>query len=388
MLYEIISPNGGKSYLFGTMHLNDEDVTTLPLEVKLAFDSSICCIFEADTSLIDHERIKLAIKAWSARQSSLIVNGTKDLKIISGECKPLIPEALALSIGSNASRFINPLDLQLISAAKTKEKRVFYLEDWEKQLHLLYGLQFNLAFHYKFYNSIVNNLEQSQTTFNLLKEAYLKQDMESIRVHSSGDKNASSEFHQYMKALIDNRNPTLAESIIKFLKQELGILFIAVGVSHLCGIIELLKLAGYTVNEIPLGQRLYPIAGSIEDGKKVEAFRKIYHAIYSGQSNALKTKGLFYEPEMVLSHTHILDYVQKHPNTRAAEAWRLTNIHLADVSAQNVALVKDIHKYALNNSSFSFFKKFTSNTPDEHSIQNASENSRTEKIVTALKEFH
>ncbi|CAM2881572.1 TraB family [Legionella steigerwaltii] len=388
MLYEIISPNGSKSYLFGTMHVNDEEVITLPLEVKVAFDSSNCCVFEVDTSLVDQEKIKQAIKTWSAKQPPLTLNATGDLEIISGECKPLIPEALALSIGSHSSRLINPLDLQLISAAKKKDKRVLYLEDWEKQIHLLYGLQFDFVFHYKFYNYITNNLHRTQTLFNLSKEAYLKQDMKFFKAHPQEDRHTPSVVHQYHKELSYDRDPTLAESIKKCLEQELGIIFIAVGIAHLCGIIEILKLAGYTINSIPLGQRLYPIAGSIEDGKKVEAFRRIYHALYSGQSNALKTKGLFYEPEMILSYDHIVDYVMKYPNTRAAEAWRLANIHLDDVSAQNVTLVKDIHKYALNNSSFSFFKKFISNTPGEHSIQNASENSRTERIVTALNEFH
>jgi uncharacterized protein YbaP (TraB family) len=34
IFYEVTAPNGAKSYLFGTAHLSDKKINTLPLEIK------------------------------------------------------------------------------------------------------------------------------------------------------------------------------------------------------------------------------------------------------------------------------------------------------------------------------------------------------------------
>ena len=295
-----------------------KQVITLPLEVKLAFENSTCCFFEADLSLVDQEKIKEAINNWSSKQQP-IFHGTFDKKtkimtLTSEHPKPFIPQAISLSHAFLATRLCNPLDTQLISEAKNKGKRIIFLESWEKQMSLMYGLQFDFQSHLDFFQYASARLKEDIKTFESLKEAYLKQNIEQIKI--TPPKSAPNIVHQFYQALIDDRDTTLAESIKGFLEQGKGGLFFAVGARHLPGIITKLESADCTMQAVPLSQRYYPISGSIEDGKKVEAFRKIYHALYAGQSNELKTKGLFPEPEMILSIVHIKDYVQKNPNSR------------------------------------------------------------------------
>jgi hypothetical protein len=140
---------------------------------------------------------------------------------------------------------------------------------------------------------------------------------------------------------------------------------------------ELVTLSSAKTLQIAIKPQANPI-------NVLRAFRKIYEALYEGQTSFFKT------PKKQLSYDQIASYVKENPDSRTATAWKLAQLHHADTSTSNQDLFKSIHQYTFDRSScFSFFKQtknfsagYDANMLDI--IDQASDDSRTGKIRNAL----
>lgn len=122
----------------------------------------------------------------------------------------------------------------------------------------------------------------------------------------------------------------------------------------------------------------------------LDAFRKIYCALYHGQSSFFKRGLDSILNKKILSYQNIIKYCEDHPNSRSAFALTLVMKYNHNVSSRNTALFQEIHHYALQHSGF--FKR-TCNFPaqlihteerTQEIIEKANLSSRTGQIRTAL----
>jgi hypothetical protein len=155
----------------------------------------------------------------------------------------------------------------------------------------------------------------------------------------------------------------------------------------------LVKSGAFHVSELfhfdePLADQTNDVRATTNTAEvQIQAFRKIYNALYEGQSSLFKSKADHNE----LTIEKIRSHIDKKPNSRSAEAWKLAQIHYENTSATNLDLFKSIHKYSFKHSStfFSLFRQsinfpegYSSNMEDK--IEQARDDSRTGKISMAL----
>lgn len=286
------------------------------------------------------------------------------------------------------------LDFQLLTHAKVQQKEINYLETDNEAIDHSYGLNLSPAEAVEFFHFHESHKKAISADISSdLKRSYVNQDIDEVKrlMRSlSSFANAPAAVGHYYNAL-DAHADVMTDRARGHLDR--GNAFIAVDAVSLPGMITKLRADGFRVEPVELSTRLYPIAGTLEDGQKVAAFRKIYNALYAAQSSAFKRKGLFPDAGTVLSIEHIQDYVAKNPNSRSATAWQLAMNHFQDTTANNLALVASIHQYGFEHSStFGFFKRTVnfvngaqSVTPEV--IQAAAANSRTGLIRDTLGGF-
>ncbi|KTC68042.1 Ankyrin repeats (3 copies) [Legionella birminghamensis] len=123
---------------------------------------------------------------------------------------------------------------------------------------------------------------------------------------------------------------------------------------------------------------------SEEDRVFVEAFKKIYQALYAGQSSFFKSRNFIEQQEITK------EVIQKHidakPESRSAKAVSLARRYMGNM--ESMELVREIHKYAYDNSGFFKCSPNSKNLYSEdaqRAYEEADENSRTGQIRTALK---
>ncbi|KTC72519.1 Ankyrin repeats (3 copies) [Legionella birminghamensis] len=141
----------------------------------------------------------------------------------------------------------------------------------------------------------------------------------------------------------------------------------------------------------PNSDRLYEATQKLflaaqEDAQLLSAFRKIYTALYNGQSSFLKSASFLDKHENIT--LKLIDgYCREKPASRTSKAMVLAQKYVKDMT--NIELVKEIHQYAYEHSGF--FKrspnraKLNSARAQEAYI-NANADSRTGQIRSALRQ--
>lgn len=119
---------------------------------------------------------------------------------------------------------------------------------------------------------------------------------------------------------------------------------------------------------------------SRNDNLLLQDFTKIYNALYIGQTSFFKGKQKFFD-----SLEDVKEYIKTNPNSRTATALKLAE-KLPVVNVENKNLIYEIHQYSYQRSStFSIFKRTTIKNIDDIVSSAQNENSRTAKIMNALK---
>jgi uncharacterized protein YbaP (TraB family) len=268
-----ISKAGVKdSYLLGTMHMADPDISVLPEDASTALDGSETVIVEA-TDALDPKKAQEAMAKLShltllqeGSLSDLVEDDLEDELKAAVEARG-IPYALAdrmqpWLIATTISLPICELqrkqdgslvlDAVLAKRALDAEKPLIGLETAQEQLEAIAGLP--VEFHVESLEETLASGDIANDMIFTLKELYKSGQigyvfplMKAVLPKSGNSSGAA----QFQEALIEKRNVTMAERLASHL--EKGNAFVAVGALHLpgeTGLVTLLRGQGYTVETL------------------------------------------------------------------------------------------------------------------------------------------
>jgi uncharacterized protein YbaP (TraB family) len=264
LLWKVEREGTQPSWVFGTMHVSDERVTTLPkqlVEVLTQVDS-------LSLELIFHDRMN------DENQPLLLPEGRRLRDIIGKRMFGQLAERMsAYGVCEKqldrfkpwaALNFLGPLSpeparresgnvfldhyLQLIAAERGA--RVFALETPKEQLEVFDGMserhQVDMLRH------ALRSKGRGKHKFERMVELYLKSDVAAILREATGRKVNSPEFARvFHKRILDSRNKIMVKRMAPRLTE--GNALIAVGAAHLpgrVGILNLLAKQGYTVARV------------------------------------------------------------------------------------------------------------------------------------------
>jgi len=253
-----VAPN----YLFGTIHIDDQRVTTLPDPVRRSFDSAQT--FTMEVSLDNTNLLALS--------SRMVYDDGRTLADATGpelyrEIVPIMeqhgvpesllpafqPWAVAMMLEMPPQNSMEVLDLKLYQMALEQHKPIYELESADEQIAVFTDI--SEADQIELLKDAVENYQDVPQQTEQLVQAYLARNlarMWQISQESTDDtaslKKANQRFEQ---KLIDQRNLRMFERMQPRLEQ--GGAFIAIGALHLYGmrgVPELLQQAGWKVMPI------------------------------------------------------------------------------------------------------------------------------------------
>lgn len=271
LLWKLEKPGEKPSYLFGTMHMTDERVTTLPPAAKQAYDGAQTVIIET-TDALDKARMMAAmasdpdlmmftdnttLSSLLSPEDAAALNKGLDARGIPpatvAKMKPWILSAmLALPACEVARQAAGApvLDVKLASEAKASGKTVEGLETAVDQLRAMASLP--LSFHMK---SLVETMKLgdkvndiNETMIVLYRRGEIGMFWPLFRAITPDAANDETGYAAFEQIMITSRNKVMAARAEPILAR--GGAFMAVGALHLPGpdgLVEDFRKAGYTV---------------------------------------------------------------------------------------------------------------------------------------------
>jgi uncharacterized protein len=267
------------SYLFGTMHVTDIRVLTLPANAEAAFEKSTSLVIET-TDVLDPAKASAAI--LKRPELMMFMDGSnleqlipvEDLEMVKAELskkgmplgavKTMKPWMLAAMLATPAceaarkSQGIEILDISLATRAKNDEKPVEGLETMEEQIGAMASLPMK-----DHINGLVETLRMAELTDDVFEtmialytEGNTSRMMPALGAameaktgkNELGDLEAQAAFEEKM---ITNRNTVMASRLPEKLAK--GGAFVAIGALHMAGelgVVQQLKNAGYAVEAV------------------------------------------------------------------------------------------------------------------------------------------
>lgn len=246
------------SYLYGTIHIQDERVFRYDSTVSNAFKD--CDAFAVE---ILFDELNMA----GLRQSMMMPKGQvlsellskSDFALLDSLCKVKLGVS-AIFMNSMKPFFIasalqqadlpkgaeNALDLDLLQKARADGKSCYGVEQYMDQIKAIdaVSMKDQLAMLTEFIHDTTN---QSAEEMGELVEAYLRFDLDQMWKMSLD----TALPKKFSKVLIYDRNVTMAKRFVEIAKKQT--LFCAVGCAHLAGdkgVIALLQKKGYTVEPV------------------------------------------------------------------------------------------------------------------------------------------
>ena len=260
LLWRIEADGVAPSYLFGTMHSEDPDVTRLPDAVQQAFD-------RAGGVTLEVEMNPQALFAMAA--ASMLTDGTtlethigpdlyrRVVEVMASQGKPEIvvammkPWAVALSLMMPPSETGMFLDFILYQRALADGKTVSGLETPGEQMAVFESM--DARDQIALLEDALDNQPSIQAMLVELKQAYLAGDLKRMVDISNRSMRDSSQRlrERFEQRLLVDRNHLMAERMQAQLRR--GGEFIAVGALHLTGeegLLNLLVRQGYRVSRV------------------------------------------------------------------------------------------------------------------------------------------
>ncbi len=260
MLFSVSKPGVDISYVFGTIHSDDERITDLPEPVRLALEETDQVAVEVvldDAALLlsaaamvfaDGRNLPMVLgdDLYRLTTAAVEVLGMPEIAL-----RQLKPWAVATMLSMPQATTGQFLDLVLASTAKARGVEVVGLETVPEQLSLFDGLsdqdQIGLL------KVTLNNLDRLPLIFESLIQTYLKRDLAGlVRLSKELSKYGDPELEiRFQERLIDSRNKRMVDRMLPLL--EKGGLFVGVGALHLPGkkgILFILEELGFSVASI------------------------------------------------------------------------------------------------------------------------------------------
>lgn len=260
LLWEIKSPKGAVSHIFGTIHLKDSTVffqrdTVLLIlskahsfyaEINLdsalggGFDPSMMMLPEGET-LKDY---------FSAEQLVVVRKALRErLGPMSAMAERLKPAAIValLMMDSFEQTTTKSVDEFLWDYAKSSGLLVNGVETLKEQLSIMDKMPASMLF------SMITETDNQDSIADVLVGAYANEDLSlvSLLVEEAGS------MEGFMATLNDERNVVITQRLVPQL--HLGKIFIAVGAAHLPGkrgILQQLRNQGFVVTAVMGGRRV------------------------------------------------------------------------------------------------------------------------------------
>lgn len=260
LLWEITDRNSNlKSYLFGTMHIMDEESFFLPLKVKsiLGKTSALCMEISAISAAnlsprqlilekgsfndFFSEKERDTIHLWASEK--LLMN-VQQFNENFEKAKPFL--VLQFILQNSLPQNPKSQELELDATAKKKKLLVLGLETVEEQLKLFDNLS---IFDQKtMIMGALRNQEKAKKEFKDLQVLYLSQNLDSLYSFITKDSSPPNS-----RIFLEERNIRWIPFIKAMIKTQK--VFIAVGAAHLPGpegLIELLIKEGYELKAVRL----------------------------------------------------------------------------------------------------------------------------------------
>lgn len=258
LLWKISRPGVGPSYLFGTIHVADDDITNVPDVVNKKLANSRVFVMEALPGqeqaaqlsqmmfFNDHRRLDDLI---SRPMFARVVNILSAYHVSKKSAALLKPWAAFVTMSYPPD--MRPiLDLQLLQTAQEDGLQTRGLETMREQGEIFDQLR--LQDQVRLLIDSVCYHERFESDFEVMKSLYRKRDLKGLYLYgqrySFGD---DSVYDALTKRLLIRRNHVMADRMQPVLKQ--GSAFIAIGAMHLPGregVLALLEKQNYRITRV------------------------------------------------------------------------------------------------------------------------------------------
>jgi len=259
-----------KSWLFGTMHLGDERLVTLPASVDDARESSDALYCELEMDQMMKQQRKLMRKMLLPKGQTLkdrlpekLYQRLSDYVVDHGSSMRAFRRMQVWAMNLNLAlldamqeKMTKSLDMMIYKDAKADDKEVGGLETMDEQLAALADLP--EEDHIKMLTESLEYMEKlaakGVSPLRKMLEVYLTGDeakLMAVANEAMGDKELRKRF---MKPMLDDRNVRMADRMAKMMKEHpQKSYFFAAGALHYpgkMGIVELLRRKGYRIQRI------------------------------------------------------------------------------------------------------------------------------------------
>jgi uncharacterized protein len=258
LLWKISGKNmTGESYLFGTMHVQDETVFHMEDMVKKYI--LLCDAFAMEVLLDEINPV--------AAQSQMIMKNTTLKELLSAEDYLFLDEYMKEKLGQGVLMFNKmkpfflsaqlmqidmakdkalPMDMEFLDYARKNGKSVIGLERFEDQIRAVDKI--SLEDQASMLMDMVRDTLKENSNMEQLMSAYIAQDIELLYSITVSDTSLPANFQDIF---LTRRNSKMVQQIIRFSKHQ-SVVY-AVGAAHLGGpggIIALLRKKGYLVEAV------------------------------------------------------------------------------------------------------------------------------------------
>lgn len=265
LLWEISSPEGKTSYLFGTYHLLGSDFIKQKPKLNAIYQNAQTVVVETvmDSSLLP----QLSMQSFM-QKSIKEMTDSADYALLKKELEPLLgapmslldhmkPIALATALSFELAQEATPdtflfeglpIDLFFAANAEKKGKKLIALESMMEQAEILMNSE-SVEEQLEGLIYIIKEKEETKLITERTIRAYMEQDLAAMLEISEEDDGEMGD----MTKLLDDRNVKWLLKLEPLLEE--GQTFIAVGALHLpgeFGLVNLLRNQGYTLKPLLL----------------------------------------------------------------------------------------------------------------------------------------
>jgi len=261
LLWQVEKTGVKPSYLFGTMHSENPQVTKL-LSVVKPYITKIDTVFlETELNITAILKSSIALFLTPGQTLDQLLDQTKYTQLIQilyehgipeDFAKTLKPWAIMIMLSSPQQKTGDILDLLLYQEAQAQHKKVFGLETVEEQLAIFEDI--SLPDQLILLQETVDQLDQLSEIFQQMLKLYTQRNLTGLldfsKKYMASDTNKTL-MDTFNKRILDDRNVKMVERMQTAL--QTGNSFIAVGALHLPGkngILKLLEQQGYILTAL------------------------------------------------------------------------------------------------------------------------------------------
>ncbi len=245
------------SYLFGTMHVQDESVFQMEATVKEYI--LLCDAFAMEVLMDEINPVALqnmmimknmSLKDILSEENYLFLDTYMKDKLGQGvmmfnKMKPFYLSAQLMQSEMAKDKAL-PMDMEFLNFARSNNKSVFGLEEIEDQIRAVDEI--SLEDQTDMLMQMIRDTLQKNNELDQLMNLYISQNIEELYLFTVSDTSLPENFQ---KVFLISRNYGMVKKIIRYSKKQTVVY--AVGAAHLGGhkgIIAILRNRGYTVEPV------------------------------------------------------------------------------------------------------------------------------------------